>query len=188
MQNTLTIFHSTDEIRLLILDHLTPLFHTGTFTIRIKTKTCGTVTVFAPQSSQLHCVCSPIAPVLSLLLGMLFSPAIGCALSISWVLGPFPGCFSFESIHACTACARHRRRCPRGHGSRGEAFVCKGFQTNVSNVVPSRSLGARLQSPLGCCLSHVCNFGLDFCNCHCICLTLCLMVSGHFSTNSALFD
>ena len=32
--------------------------------------------------------------------------------------GPFPGCFSFESIHACTACARHRRRCPRGHRSR----------------------------------------------------------------------
>ena len=29
---------------------------------------------------------------------------------------------------------------------------------------------------------------LDFCSRHCIRLTLCLVVGGHFSTNSALFD
>ena len=38
VQDTLTIFHSTGEIRLLLLDHLSLLlFRTGTFTIRIKT-------------------------------------------------------------------------------------------------------------------------------------------------------
>ena len=65
-------------------------------------------------------------------------PAVGYALfACSWLcsftfLGsgvPSLAVFSFESIHAYTACARHRRRCPRGHRSRGEALFPKASRS-----------------------------------------------------------
>ena len=83
--------------------------------------------------------CSPVAPFLSLLLGVLFSPAVGCALLLFLGSGvPSLAVFSFESIHACTACARHRRRCPRGHRSRGEAlFPRASRQTSLTSSLRS---------------------------------------------------
>ena len=85
--------------------------------------------------------------------------------------GPFPGCFSFESIHACTACARHRRRCPRGHRSRGcEALFLRASRpTSLTSSLRSctvvllchRSLLVHDSSLLlAVVCRRVCNFGL----------------------------
>ena len=76
----------------------------------------------------LHSTTLGISTIFSIALCLITSssssfPAVGYALfACSWLcsftfLGsgvPSLAVFSFESIHACTACARHRRRCPRG--------------------------------------------------------------------------
>ena len=61
---------------------------------------------------------------------MLFLPAVGpllaavVALFVLGFWGPFPGCFFLLSPSMpALSCAKHRRRCPRGHRSRGEALI-----------------------------------------------------------------
>ena len=102
VQDTLTIFHPTDEIRLLILDHWSSLlFCTRTFTIRIKTWTCETVTVSALLWVvpilliwNLHDLLScTVWSILFPAVGYALLPAVGCALLLSWVPGSFPWLF-----------------------------------------------------------------------------------------------
>ena len=81
-----------------------------------------------------------------------------CSFACGWLcsftfLGsgvPSLAVFSFESIHACTACARHRRRCPRGHRSRS----CEALFPRASRPT---SLTSSLRS---CTVVLLCHRGL----------------------------
>ena len=103
----------------------------------------------------LHSTTLGISTIFSIALGLIISSSCSfpccwvCSFACSWLcsftfLGsrvPSLAVFSFESIHACTACARHRGRCPRGHRSRScEALFPRASRpTSLTSSLPSRA-------------------------------------------------
>ena len=126
---------------------------------------------------------------------MLFLPTTGPGVPSLAVL------FS-ESRRVCTVLCEALAPRPRGHRSRGEALFpraskpaprtssgsdCLATAAIVLRglALPSKSLGWPCRAPLGCFMSHVCDFWTlaavaEFS------LTKRLVVSGHLSTNSEL--
>ena len=128
--------------------------------------------------------------VVCLQLAMLFLPAVGPlfpAVVALFILGSLPWLFFLLSL----SCAKHRRRCPRGHRSRGKALFPRASRPlSLYTFWPWSAVEVSwLARPFSSRLMFVTRLWLrtlDFCSRHCIHLTLCLVVVGQFSTNSAI--
>ena len=152
VQDTLTIFHPTDEIRLHRND-----YHSNQDLNLWDCHCLSTALRCSHSSSEISTIFSIALCLITSdsgsypLLGMLFSPAVGCVLLLFLGSGvPSLAVFSFESIHACTTSARHRRRCPRGHRSRS----CEALFPRASRPT---SLTSSLRS---CTVVLLCHRGL----------------------------